>query len=327
MFEELALADEATPTATHSAMVVVLNRRSLRDPALICPSCLKRGKHKQTFAGGKALASKPAAIRLRSVRISHEKPVLSRNCATEMPRRSDYSICMALETSPRPAPRPITTDLPYGVVDRVEDVVVELSANGDAFLVVNSGYLAALVVVLIVAVIWARRSALHKAIGNAPTTWEPPKPSYSRPERPPSAPARPRVKSPLYPVRSLPVFPVSGKLSGKCYVIDGDTIVIQCTKIRLAGIDAPELDQPFGQKSKWEMVKICKGQVITARLTGERSHDRLVGTCHLPDGSDIGAELVRRGLALDWAMFSGGRYRHLEPPDARNRLMWVRHNI
>ena len=49
-----------------------------------------------------------------------------------------------------------------------------------------------------------------------------------------------------------------GEISGKAHVIDGDTIVIKRTKIRLAGIDAPELDQPFGQKSKWAMVESAR---------------------------------------------------------------------
>ena len=122
----------------------------------------------------------------------------------------------------------------------------------------------------------------------------------------------------------LPVFPKSGVLVGKCHVIDGDTIVIKRTKIRLAGIDAPELDQPWGQMAKWAMVNICKGQVITARLNGEVSYDRRVGTCYLPNGKDIGAEIIKQGLALDWALFSGGKYRHLEPAGVRGKLSWVR---
>jgi micrococcal nuclease len=124
----------------------------------------------------------------------------------------------------------------------------------------------------------------------------------------------------------LPIFPEAGVLSGKCHVIDGDTVVIQRTKIRLAGIDAPELDKPWGQKSKWAMVAICKGQSVTAKLNGERSLDRLVGTCYLPDGTDVGGELIRRGLALDWTKFSGGKYRHLEPKGVRNRLRGAHHN-
>jgi endonuclease YncB( thermonuclease family) len=39
-------------------------------------------------------------------------------------------------------------------------------------------------------------------------------------------------------------------LSGKCFVIDGDTICIGKVGIRLAGIDAPELDHPWGKKAK-----------------------------------------------------------------------------
>ncbi len=123
----------------------------------------------------------------------------------------------------------------------------------------------------------------------------------------------------------LPVFPEVGVLEGKCHVIDGDTIVIKRTKIRLAGVDAPELDKPWGQKSKWAMVQIVKGQVVTAKLNGERSHDRLVATCYLPDGRDIGAELIRQGLALDWSKFSGGKYKHLEPKGVRRKLKWAHH--
>lgn len=109
-------------------------------------------------------------------------------------------------------------------------------------------------------------------------------------------------------------------LTGKAYVIDGDTIRIQKTKIRLAGIDAPEVDMAWGQKSKWAMVAICNGHIITAELDGERSFDRLVGTCYLPDGRDIGAELVKLGLALDLPEFSRGKYRDLEPHGARRKL-------
>ena len=138
------------------------------------------------------------------------------------------------------------------------------------------------------------------------------------PKRPVARPVDRRIpeRSP-YP---LPVMPRNMALQGYAHIIDGDTICIKGTKIRLAGIDAPELDRPWGQKSKWAMVNICKGQIITAELDGERSYDRLVGTCYLPDGRDIGAELIKLGLALDLPRFSMGKYRHLEPQGARQRL-------
>jgi endonuclease YncB( thermonuclease family) len=109
-------------------------------------------------------------------------------------------------------------------------------------------------------------------------------------------------------------------LLGRCWVIDGDTIVINNVRLRLAGIDAPELDHPWGQQSKWALVQLCKGQTVTARIKPEMSYDRLVAECFLPDGRDLAAELVRAGLALDWPKFSGGKYRDLEPADARRRL-------
>ena len=65
-------------------------------------------------------------------------------------------------------------------------------------------------------------------------------------------------------------------ISGKCHVIDGDTIAIGKQKIRLAGIDAPELNKPFGKKAMWTLVELCKDQNITAKLTGETSYDRVV---------------------------------------------------
>ncbi|WP_424970638.1 thermonuclease family protein [Dinoroseobacter sp. S76] len=40
------------------------------------------------------------------------------------------------------------------------------------------------------------------------------------------------------------------EISGPARIVDGDTIVIKKTQIRLFGIDAPELDHPYGQKAK-----------------------------------------------------------------------------
>ncbi len=139
--------------------------------------------------------------------------------------------------------------------------------------------------------------------------------------RRPPAPVRPRPDRPSEFLKLHP--PASREIKGTCHVIDGDTIVIGRTKLRLAGVDAPELDMPWGQKSKWAMVELCKGQQITAVCTGEQSYDRLVATCYLPDGRDLGAALIRQGLALDYPHFSGGKYKHLEPKGARRKLKWV----
>jgi endonuclease YncB( thermonuclease family) len=108
-------------------------------------------------------------------------------------------------------------------------------------------------------------------------------------------------------------------LTGKCYVVDGDTIQIGKVRLRLAGIDAPELEHPWGKKAKWELVKLCRGHAITAEIEPDMSYGRVVATCYLPDGRDLSAEMVKMGLALDWPKFSGGKYSDFEPEGARKK--------
>lgn len=109
-------------------------------------------------------------------------------------------------------------------------------------------------------------------------------------------------------------------MTGRAWVIDGDTIVIGGVNIRLAGIDAPELNHPFGINAKRAMMDLCRGQLVTARFIDGDVYNRGVANCTLPDGRDLAAELVKLGLAIDWPKFSGGRYRHLEMPGVRRKL-------
>lgn len=111
-------------------------------------------------------------------------------------------------------------------------------------------------------------------------------------------------------------------LSGPAYVTDGDGLRIQKTEIRLFGIDAPEFTHPFGKKAKWALLGLCKGQVVRAEVRDKDKYGRTVAKCFLPDGRDLSAEMVKLGLALDWAKFSGGIYRNFETPDARKKL-WL----
>jgi micrococcal nuclease len=110
------------------------------------------------------------------------------------------------------------------------------------------------------------------------------------------------------------------ELRGRAWVIDGDTLDIAGTRIRLSGIDAPEMDHPYGKSAKWALVILCKGQDVRAVFDGDLSHDRTVATCYLPDGRDLSAEMVKAGMAIDWKKFSGGKYRGLEPEGIRKKL-------
>ena len=105
-------------------------------------------------------------------------------------------------------------------------------------------------------------------------------------------------------------------------MVDGDTIVIQKTQIRLFGVDAPELDHPHGKNAKWALVNLCKGKTIRAEVIEQDAYGRTVAKCHLQDGRDLSAEMVKLGLAIDWPKFSGRKYSSLEVPGVRKKL-WL----
>lgn len=111
-------------------------------------------------------------------------------------------------------------------------------------------------------------------------------------------------------------------LQGAAFVVDGDSLVIRKTQVRLFGVDAPELNHPFGIKAKWALHGFCKGQSIRAEVMSVDDHGRTVARCYLPDGRDLSAEMVKIGMAIDWPKFSSGEYRRLETPDARKKL-WL----
>lgn len=114
-------------------------------------------------------------------------------------------------------------------------------------------------------------------------------------------------------------------ITGPSRVIDGDTIVINGTHIRLQGLDAEEMSMVNGPKSRAVMIEIIGDQVVTCKPDGTRSYERIVASCFLPDGTDISRELVRRGWALDCARYSHGRYRADEPAGARQKLFQARY--
>lgn len=133
---------------------------------------------------------------------------------------------------------------------------------------------------------------------------------------------RPATKRQPFDVQSAHEQPISTTIEGPAYVVDGDTIVIQKTQIRLFGVDAPELDHPHGKNAKWALVNLCKGKTIRAEVIEQDAYGRTVAKCHLQDGRDLSAEMVKLGLAIDWPKFSGRKYSSLEVPGVRKKL-WL----
>jgi len=112
---------------------------------------------------------------------------------------------------------------------------------------------------------------------------------------------------------------VQDSVAGPARVIDGDTIWVGITKIRLQGVSAPELDEPLGLKAKDFMRKFLNGKQVTCKLDGTVTYDRKVAICFI-DGEDIAIPLVSAGLARDCPKFSKGRYSTIERADAHERI-------
>lgn len=147
--------------------------------------------------------------------------------------------------------------------------------------------------------------------------------SRKQPPKTHSAPAT-RNRDRVTPTqnRSVKLDDDSSEVRGTAYVVDGDTLTIRGTQVRLFGIDAPELDHPHGQKAKWALLSLCKGEVVRGEITAQDVHGRTVARCYLNDGRDLSAEMVKLGLAIDWPKFSGGEYAGLEVPGVRKKL-WL----
>lgn len=83
-------------------------------------------------------------------------------------------------------------------------------------------------------------------------------------------------------------------------VHDGDTITLKNEsgqkKIRLAGIDAPELSQPYGTESRATLRESVLGKQVQVENTKEDKYGRVVGKL-MVDEQDINLKQVQSGMA------------------------------
>ncbi|MHB1145852.1 MAG: thermonuclease family protein [Thiobacillus sp.] len=96
-------------------------------------------------------------------------------------------------------------------------------------------------------------------------------------------------------------------------VIDGDTVLFRpdhyspasraFLKVRLADIDAPENDQPYGAAATRALKEMALKQGGTLEIVATDGYGRKLGRLAI-GALDVNAELVRRGHA--WASARGG---------------------
>lgn len=80
------------------------------------------------------------------------------------------------------------------------------------------------------------------------------------------------------------------------YVIDGDTLVSDQVRIRLAGIDAPELSQPGGAAARSHLISLIAGGSVRIEPTDKDKYGRVVARVYVRAG-DLGQLMVRDGYA------------------------------
>ncbi len=90
------------------------------------------------------------------------------------------------------------------------------------------------------------------------------------------------------------------------YVSDGDTIAVKkiegqkevgnLVKIRLFGIDAPELNQDYGYESKEFLLKLIRGKRVKIEGTKKDRYGRLLGTVYY-NNENINEKMVMTGNA------------------------------
>jgi len=83
-------------------------------------------------------------------------------------------------------------------------------------------------------------------------------------------------------------------------VADGDTLTLRVdggnVRVRLDGIDAPELGQPYGKSARRSLAQICRGKAATAVERGKDDEGRNLASVRCGE-VDANAEQVRRGMA------------------------------
>jgi endonuclease YncB( thermonuclease family) len=120
-------------------------------------------------------------------------------------------------------------------------------------------------------------------------------------------------------------------VQGAVRVIDGDTIDVGETRIRLEGIDAPEAGQSC--KRKWfgwwacgheataALRRLTEGRTVSCDPRGTDKYNRVLAVCYV-DGVDINARMVRQGYAWAFVKYSQSYVREETQARAEGLGIW-----
>ena len=129
----------------------------------------------------------------------------------------------------------------------------------------------------------------------------------------------------------LPISAVIADVTGKPRVVDGDTIHIGKTKIRLHGIDAPEMkqtcrtsegkEQMCGVLAKQALERLVKGQDVTCKGDTRDRYKRLLAVCYVGP-LNINKQMVVDGWAMAYRKYSTDYVRVETFAKSRREGLW-----
>lgn len=118
---------------------------------------------------------------------------------------------------------------------------------------------------------------------------------------------------------------------GRASVIDGDTIEIQGTRIRLTGIDAPESSQTCekdgkeyrcGQQAALALSDKLGTSTVKCLSSGTDRYGRTLGQCFVGD-DDVNRWMVRQGHAIAYRQYSTLYVVEEDAAKAAKRGIWA----
>ena len=103
---------------------------------------------------------------------------------------------------------------------------------------------------------------------------------------------------------------VSSTLAGYPTVVDGDTLRLNGERIRIIGMDAPEMNQtctdangrPWacGRVATQQLAALIAGNRVECTAKGHGRYGRTLASCSAGSVSDLGGAMVRAGYAVNY---------------------------
>lgn len=126
----------------------------------------------------------------------------------------------------------------------------------------------------------------------------------------------------------------AGAFSGKVVVVvDGDTVVVRDERaarheIRLAGIDAPEMGQSYGVRSRSNLADLLYGRQVTVSWYKRDRYNRMLARVMLVRSERCGAGICSKAVDAAYLQVAAGLAwhdrEHLDEQPAEDRLRYAR---